>query len=448
MAATRIAIVGGGSFQWGPLFARDLLATEALAGSTLVLHDVDPVALDLVHRFASRLAERHERPFAVEQTTDLDEALRGAGFVVLTITTGGLETMRADLEIPAKYGIHQTVGDTVGPGGLSRALRSIPAVLEIARRVEAVCPDAWFLNYTNPMTTLCRAVARETRLRTVGLCHELIGVLRRLERLFEVDLDEIRVRAGGINHLLWILEMSVGGEDAFPRLAELARDFLSKRDRVRSLDPEQRHGLMDHWLVKSRLLQVYGALPAAGDRHLVEFFPHFLGDHPDRGRAWGVEPTRVEERYAWRKGFEGLIRGALDGSVDTAPYMARISDEAAGRIVAALASGRSYHGIVNLPNRGQIENLPRDAVVETFGVLDATGAHGIAVGPLPPAVASVVRRHVDNQEAIVEAALQGDRALALQALLADPLVGDLDAAEPMLDELLETNRAHLPQFFA
>ena len=163
MAAVKIVIIGGGSYAWGPLFIRDIATTPDLAGSTILLHDIDPGPLDLVYALGEKIIRAVPGdPFTLERTLDLDEALQGADFVILTITTGGLEAMRHDVEIPYKYDVFQPVGDTVGPGGLSRALRNIPVVVDIARRMEDLCPNAWLLNYSNPMTTLCRAVTRAT----------------------------------------------------------------------------------------------------------------------------------------------------------------------------------------------------------------------------------------------------------------------------------------------
>jgi alpha-galactosidase len=448
MPPVKIVIVGGGSFAWGPKFIRDIVITPELAGSTLVLHDIDPIALDLVHALGQKIVQVAGAPFAIEQTPHLEEALAGAGFVILTITTGGLEAMRHDLEIPARYGVYQPVGDTVGPGGLARALRNIPVVVDIARRMEALCPDAWLLNYTNPMTTLCRAVTRETGIKTVGLCHELLGVRRKLQELWGVSASEIQATVAGINHLIWILDLRVRGEDAMPRLRELAEQVISTRGRVLGVADEKRSSLADRGMIKSRLLGVYGALPAAGDRHVAEFFPFFLTEAAEKGWRYGVRLTNVEERYEWRAEDEAFIRAALDDRVDLAPFLEQTSGEAANQIIAAVTAHGSYTGIMNLPNRGQIANLPPDVVVETFGVVDGTGAHGISIGALPPAIQAILARHVANQELIVEAALAGDRSLALQALLNDPLTRDLEAAEAMLEEMLIANKQYLPQFFS
>src|SRR5258706_2039645 len=200
MAKTRICIVGGGSYNWSPIVLGDIAAMKDLSG-TIVLHDIAPAPLEDIQRLGRKIMSAAEADFAVETTTDLADALRGAEFVIVTITTGGLEAMRQDLDIPRKYGIYQAVGDTVGPGGLSRALRNIPAMVEIARTIERVCPNAWLLNLTNPMTTLTRAVAKTTGLKVIGLCHELFGVRATMKEMFAASNDDMQMRVAGVNHL-------------------------------------------------------------------------------------------------------------------------------------------------------------------------------------------------------------------------------------------------------
>jgi alpha-galactosidase/6-phospho-beta-glucosidase family protein len=442
MPHPKIVIIGGGSYQWGPTFLRDIFIHPQLPGSTVVLHDIDPGPLDLIYKLGSQFITAHNFGIHLEKTLSLDEALTDADFVILTISTGGLETMRFDVEIPENYGIYQSVGDTVGPGGLSRALRNIPVIVSIARRMELLCPDAWLLNYTNPMTTLTRAVNQQTSIKTIGLCHELIGVRHRLADLLSVDPQRIKTQVAGINHLIWILSMNIEGEDAFPRLHTITQGILDGR--LTTGEPEV--SLSDQFKVKSRLFELFGALPAAGDRHVAEFFPFFLTESTQRGKRWGVLRTSIAERYEWRRLAREMVEGILSGAIDPAPYLQNPSEEAAAPIIAAIACDGQYQGIMNLPNRGQISNLPEEVVVETFGNVDALGARGVTAGPLPPGIRAIVARHVENQEMIVTAALTGNRRLALQALINDPLVSDLFTAEKMLDELIMANREYLPQF--
>jgi alpha-galactosidase len=412
-----------------------------------VLHDVDVQAGGAVHALGCRLAQRLGHG-SIDFCLDLDQALRGTDFVILTITTGGLEAMRHDVEIPESYGIYHSVGDTVGPGGLARALRNIPVIAALAQKMERLCPRAWLLNYTNPMTTLCRTVVETSSIRTIGLCHEWLGVRRRLAAYLNVPAGAFEARIAGINHLPWLLELKVGGEDYMPRLHALAADILAERGPVDGMRDDDSRSTVDRGLVKARLLQLYGALPVAGDRHVAEFFPFFLGEASGRGAAWGITRTPIDERYAWRnEAWQELNHLRVDDAACDS-FLATSSGEAAGEIITALATGGSYTGIMNLPNTGQAPCLPAGAIVETLGKIADGAARGLPSGEVPGAIAAILQRHVANQELTVAAALQGSRELARQALLGDSLCPpDIEAAERMLEELLAANRSYLPQFF-
>jgi alpha-galactosidase len=314
----KIVIIGGGSLSWGPLFVRDLVVTPELAGSTIVLHDIDAEAMDLVYRVGELAIQAGGYDFQLERSGNLADALSGADVVILTITTGGLQSMRHDLEIPARYGIFQSVGDTVGPGGLSRGLRNIPVVVEIARQMEVHCPDAWLLNYTNPMTMLTRAVTRETVIKTVGLCHEWHGVRAKLARIFNAREEDFQPRIAGINHLIWLLDLYLDDRSLMPELHAMAGQLLSGD---LDLDPDYDSPFADHGRVKARLLTLYGALPVAGDRHVAEFFPHFLSEATQRGRTYRVTLTSVEDRYGWYRADKARLESILAGKVALRPLL-------------------------------------------------------------------------------------------------------------------------------
>ena len=442
----RIVLIGGGSYSWGPVFLRDIVITPALRGSTVVLHDVDAERLDLVHRLGRKMLSDFAPGYQLEATLSLDEALTGADLVILSITTGGLEAMRADLEIPARYGIRQSVGDTVGPGGLARALRNIPVVEAIGRRVMAICPNALFLNYTNPLTVLTRTLAL-TGVRVLGLCHEWHGVREKLAGFFGVAPAQIVARVAGINHLIWVTGLWAGGRDVWPELPRLAR--LALADEI-VLDADDDSVFADRGKVKARLLQLYGALPAAGDRHVAEFFSGFLTAETAWGADYGLRLTGIADREAMESDTREKIEAVLSGEASLAPFMAAPSGEAAAEIAAALVENGHYIGIMNLPNIGQISDLPRDVVVETYGVVTTAGPQPLAFGAFPPGVRAVLMRHVLNQELTVQAALTGDPATALQVLLHDPLCARLSVEQTgaMLGELLDANRSWLERAFA
>jgi galacturan 1,4-alpha-galacturonidase len=296
--------------------------------------------------------------------------LSGAGFVVLSISTGGPDATALELEIPAPYGLVQTVGDTVGPGGLFRGLRNIPVVVVIARAMEEYCPDAVLLNLTNPLTVLTRAVSKATSIRAVGLCHELFSTLGMLSKMFDVTEEAINARVAGINHFIWVTDLSVHGRDvtdeAFRRITgEEARE-ISVSDAAGDTDPFT----SNTWGFRTELCRRYGYLPAAGDRHVCEFLPGYLQDEGERERL-DLRVTTADVRRgrlaADRERVRRMIRG--EETIPTGRSREEISD-----IMAAMWTGEDSVNIVNLPNAGQVRDLPLGAVVETYGAFNGTGA--------------------------------------------------------------------------
>ncbi len=442
---TKITILGGGSYTWGPTFLRDIFATPELRGSTIVLEDILQDRVDLVYALGRKMIDDFQLDFHLEKTLSLEQALQGADFVILTITTGRLESMRPDLEIPAKYGIRQSVGDTTGPGGLSRALRNIPVVAEIGCKVREICPQALFLNYTNPLSVLTRTLAMQG-VRVVGLCHEWIGVREHLAQIFQTVPEKIEARIAGINHLIWVTDLYANGNRAWNELDGIADKIISGEIKV---DENETSVFADHAKVKSTLFKLYGALPAAGDRHIAEFFPHFINEATNWGAAYDIRLTSIEDRQGMEMFARMLIESMLQGETDIKPFMAEVSTEAANKIIRAITCGEKYTGIMNLPNEKQITNLPRGAVVETYGVIDSTGPQAFTYGDIPAGLQNILEHHIRQQEMTVEAAMTGNRDVALQVLLNDPLSSRLmvEQARQMLKDLLEANREYLAKFF-
>jgi alpha-galactosidase len=280
-----------------------------------------------------------------------------------------------------------------------------------------------------------------TPIKAMGLCHELQGVRGGMIRMFGGDVEDFDMKVAGINHLIWLLDLKIKGRDGF----EMVREYAAggKDVPLRSTSGGHRAPFQDRWKVKMALLDTYGYLPAAGDRHVAEFFPYFLTEETGAGEDYGVLLTTIEHRYDMLKASQAQVKRWLDGAE---PLQIEHSPEESADIIAGIANGRPVRAIVNLPNQGQIDNLPRDAVVETMAEVSATGAQPIGVGALPPGVLGTLHPHVMNQEMIVDAALSGDRQLALQAFLGDPLVTDYRSAPKLLDELLEAHADLLPQF--
>jgi alpha-galactosidase/6-phospho-beta-glucosidase family protein len=440
MGKTRICFVGGGSYQWTPKLLTDIALTKGLSG-TIVLHDVAPGPMEEMQRLGRKIMAEAGADFSIETSGDLHEALKDAEFVIVTITTGGLEAMRKDLDIPLRYGIYQSVGDTVGPGGWSRALRNVPVMVGIAKAMEQACPNAWMLNLTNPLTVLTRAVYKTTSIKAMGLCHELQGVRGGMIRMFGNQVEDYEMKVAGVNHLIWLLDLKINGRDGF----EMVREYEASGKAVplRSTSGAHRAPFQDRWKVKQSLLKTYGYLPAAGDRHVAEFFPYFLTEETGAGEDYGVLLTKIEHRYDMLHASQAEVKAMVQGEK---PVPLDHSPEESADIIAAMVNGRPFRAIVNVPNTGQIDNLPREAIVETMAEVGATGVNPIGVGALPGGILGTLHPHAVNQELLVDAALTGDRQLALQALLGDPLVRDYKSAPKLMDELLEAHAELLPQF--
>jgi alpha-galactosidase len=453
----RIVVIGGGSYQWVPKLLVDVANTRSLEDAEIVLHDVDPAPLPRMAEWVERIAELRSIPLTVRTTTDRRDALSDADHVVVTISTGGFASMRHDLEIPRRYGIAQSVGDTVGPGGIARALRNIPVFLDIARDMEDRCPDAWMLNITNPMTTICRAMTRETPIRTVGLCHEVTILQFFLVLLFDADFRDVDLEVTGVNHLPVVTACRVGDRDGFEMLRELLDDPARAREQL-AVDLPEGIGLRKpspgpHWTrgdlnagnrLKFELFRRFGALLAAGDRHLAEFFPGFLTEESHWGGRWGVHLTTIEERER----HQGQHQQALDAMFAASEISRLPSGELVAATIDSLVTGHPRAMPLNIPNAGQCPDLPADVVVESLCTVDAEGIRGRDRAVAPPVFAEQLRRVVVAQELTVQAAASGRRDDVLAAMLADPLAGrvDFDALGRMTDELLDATRTWLPQF--
>jgi alpha-galactosidase len=447
LANLKIVLVGGGSVAWTPGVLSNFVGNRRLAGSHIVLHDINAEALDLTYRLALKYQEQFSPALTFSQTTDQAEALEGADFVVVTISTGGLKSMRVDLEVPEEFGIFQTVGDTVGPGGLSRALRNVPVFLALARAMDKRCPRAWMLNVSNPLCALTRVVNKETRIRALGLCHGVLGVAGQYAEFFGVGLERCAYVNTGIDHCAWFTEFVVGGRPA----AELLREkglgkWLAKPPAEAKEDPT--FGRLHDLRCGLALGEQLGALPAIGDRHMAEFLPTFL-QGMENVQRYGLVRTSIADRERYYVSRRERVLRYLSGeeplrvreATDVAG--ARQSDDIAAWIVA-LSGGPAIEDNLNAPNIGQIPELPLGAVVETRGVLDGTGYRPL-VSPMPKQIAAVIHPHVVREELTVEAALEGSFEKALAVLAIDPLVGRMEIARPLLEKMLAANREWLAQ---
>jgi len=454
----RIAIVGGGSYQWVPKLLVDLANTPTLHDAHIVLEDVDPAPLPPMVELVEHIASVRGIGLSAESTTEQRAALGGADYVVVSISTGGFESMNADLLIPERYGIRHSVGDTIGPGGIVRALRNIPVFLDIAADMEAVCPDAWMLNLSNPMTTICRAVTRESSITTIGLCHEVTIVQFMLSLLLDAPFFDVNPTVAGVNHLPFVTALGIRDDDGL----ELLRDLVEHADERGaeplampfpeglghekiSEGPEWTKGdLLAANKVKLELFSRFGVLPAAGDRHLVEFFPGFLTEDSGWGKRWNVDLTSIEERENWA----GRYRGEFDAMRADPDVSHMPSGEMVAAMIVCHREGRAGHFPLNIPNHGHVADLPDDVVVEAMCIADRDGVRGRDQATLPPLMAEWLRRICTTQELVVDAGISGSREKVFEAMLSDPLAGriDYDALARMTDEMLGATSRWLPQF--
>ncbi len=446
----QVTIIGGGSYQWTPELLADLLGTPSLQGVHLVLEDIDPAPLAKMEPLAHLVSDALDAKATVTTTTDQRRALDGADFVIVTISTGGFDSMAVDLDVPARFGIRQSVGDSVGPGGINRALRNIPVLVGVAEDMVEVCPDAWMLNITNPMASLTRSVCRQTEVKAVGLCHEVGNWSMDLAIALGKPMEAVTPTVAGVNHFPVVTALDVDGEDGFAILADMVAEAgglgalaphpgRPEGEPFSHLDFVQRHAL------KLTLLDKWGALPAAGDRHVAEFVPWVLTEESHWGADVNISLTSIDTRQEHQAGYVADVDAWLGGTKDLQTWQ---SGELPALVIDSLVTGDARHLPVNVPNAGQVPDVADGAVVESICVVDGEGIRGRDVARLPAPYAELVRRHVAVAELTVEAAVAGDRALAGAAFLLDPLAGrgDLHRTEAMVDGLLDATSAWLPQF--
>lgn len=454
----KIVLIGAGSAVFTQGLVADLIVSPDLGPWELGLVDIDPEALDVATGLVRRMVNaRPDADVVVSSSTDRRELLPGAHIVVATIAVGGRRAWELDVTIPRKYGVFQPVGDTVMPGGVSRALRMIPALVEIAEDVGRLCPDALFVNYSNPLTANCRAIRRATGVPVVGLCHGVPEVERHLARFAGIPAAEVSSLAVGVNHLTFFVELRWKGLDAWPlvraRLAEERGESVDWAS-IRRMYPEVGEKPADaprvaHDPFSWSIFEAYGAYPAVNDRHVVEFFPQRFPGGSYYGKTLGVDVFSIERTI--EDGDRAYQRmKAVAAGEEAAPTW--LFSRAPGEheqlidIVRSMATDAGRTFSMNLPNRGAVSGLPFEAVLEVPASARASGPYPLQLGEIPVALAAVLNRVIGAQELTVEAALTGSRALFVEALLADGSVADRATASRLADELLAAHRGHLPQF--
>jgi alpha-galactosidase len=434
----KIVLIGAGS----AMFTRGLVADLIQRGEEieLALVDVDPAALSVAEGLARKMIAARQASVKLSAAVDRREVLKDASAVICTVGVGGRRAWEQDVLIPRKHGIYQPVGDTVGPGGTSRALRMIPAMVAIARDVLDLAPRALFFNYGNPMAPVCRAIRKATGAEVVGLCHGVFHVGHYLARALSSDPGRLRYTAVGINHLTWFVEARLGGQDAMPKLRAVAEERIA-----RALRPREGESLDNPFTW--HLFQLFHAFPAVLDRHVTEFFPQFFAHGRYYGKTLGVDAFSFEGTIAHGDQiYEEMRRDALAHEPLGEEYFRKIGGEheQVTDIIEAIRTEQGALYSANLPNTGQVPNLPPEAIVECPAVADGGGLRAIAQRPLSPGIAGTLATRFQWVETIVDAALERSREKFIQALVLDGAVGSLEVATALADELLAAHAAYLP----
>jgi alpha-galactosidase len=436
---TKVAFVGAGSLGFTRDLVRDILTFPRLQDATLALMDIDAERLEFAQASVQRIVDMGCYPARVEATLDRAEALTGADAVLCTILVGGTEVWRHDIEIPKKYGVDTNIGDTRGPSGIFRALRTIPVMLSIAHDMERYCPGAILLNYTNPMAMLCRAMQRESFIQLTGLCHSVQGTAMRLADWIGAPYEEVTYTCAGINHQAWYLKFEWNGKDAYPLIRqavtnrpEVYNEEIVRNEMFLHLDyyvtESSGHNSEYNWWFRKRpdLIEKYcihgtGWNPGEYAYNLKEY-QQAENTWKDEARQWFAEETPIS-----------LERG----------------HEYAAHIINAWRGGEIFFFNGNVPNTGLITNLPQGACVEVPVFVDKAGFHPVHVGALPAQCVTLTHVNVMVEEMAVEAALTGNPRLAFQAVAHDPLTAavlSLAEIKEMVNEMLQQNRDYLPQF--
>jgi alpha-galactosidase len=459
---TKITVIGAGSASFGENTLSAIMHSKRLKGSALALVDRNADSLDIVHRLAERINREWKSEMNITAHSHHNEALAGSQFVVNAIEVGARENLwKKDFEIPLKYGVRQPYAENGGPGGFAHAARNIGPILQIAHDMEQACPDAWFVNFTNPMIRICDAVNRHTKIKAVGLCHQIytgygmVGVALANDLGIEVPegltgmhaaVDQhplqhrvreqivplVDIRAAGLNHFSWILSITDRrtGEDLYPLF----------RKRFFELDPKFEPLTRD-------IFSAFDLFPVPGDTHLCEYLP-WMSD--PNTKPWEKYNIRL---YDWDlfenvRGFELYRLNEMANGDATIEGLLNTDSEGALEMIENVAgAGSHYHLAANLPNAGQISNLPLGATVETPVQVDGAGIHPVHIGALPEPIAELCRRETMVTQLCVDSAVEGSREKALQCLLLDPVTTDIDTARKFLDDYLTEYREYLPQFW-
>ena len=426
----KIVIIGAGSLQFGLGSVGSIINSDVLQGSTISLHDINETNLKLVTESCKDAIEQKNLDFELESTIDRKKALKNATFVINAIEVPPrFKLWDEDYKIPPKYGINQIMGENGGPGGLFHSLRVIPPILEICEDISKICPDAFIINYSNPMSRICLAIKRKfPMLNFVGLCHEFLGFKHHYSKILDTPISNLEMRAGGLNHFGVLLSIKYidKNKDAYPDLRKNAPQYLSNL-----------RGFMNDVDLVKYILEKFGYIPYTQDSHYGEYI------------SWGWEKANVEGARAFYNGYKSftlfngrklekrLKRGKGAGLV-------KPDYERAIPIIEGIKTDSNHEeDSVNLPNDNVITNIPRDLVVECPAIVTKKGLKAIKLGDYPKGLAALLRNQSSVHDLVVEAILKKSKEIAFQALLLDPVVDNASKAEEMFKEMIKINQDYI-----
>ena len=431
----KVAIIGAGSAVFAYEIMRDVLVTPGLESGTFALVDIDAGRLELAHQIAEKLISATGRNWNVEASTDRTNVMTGSDYLINTIEVAGMENVRHDFDIPMKYGVNQCIGDTIGPGGIFKALRTLPAWLDILRDTERLAPNALVMNFTNPMSLTVLTGLRASKLPIVGLCHSIPHTAETLAGYLNIPVEELKYRAAGINHLAWLVELTHNGEDMYPRLRELAKDPA-----IYEQDP-----------IRFETMLHLGAFPTEGSGHSSEYTPYFR-KRPDLVEKYAREGYLGETGFyannwpRWREEAAEEIRRMVSGEdeldLDRGVEYASYIIEAVETDTPAVVYG-------NVENTGLVTNLPEGGVVEVACLVNRDGVQPTYYGALPTQLAALDQMHMAVHDLVATAALEQNREAAFYALMLDPLTAAVNSPaeiRAMFDEMAAVQAAYLPEW--
>jgi alpha-galactosidase len=440
--AQKVVLIGAGSANFGLGTLGDLFKSPVFAGSTICLHDINPVALKRTEEFGRRHIEANHLPYTLVATTDRKQALQGATFCIISIEVGNrFEQWEQDWRIPQQFGIRQVYGENGGPGGLFHSLRIIPPILDICSDIVVICPDAWVLNFSNPMSRICTTVKRKfPDLKLIGLCHEVASLPEHLPKILNTPLSNLEFQAGGLNHFSILLNVHYKdtGQDAYPDVRLKAPLYFENMkfnlNWAVDIAPPDFRGTFAHkaWAERGLfkvILEQFSYLPITTDSHFGEYI-HWAYEVADlqgildfyRAYEYWVSQQITEDKLLQGTGGEWAITSILESIV---------------------TGKRSEQLALNLPNHGYIDDLPGDIVVEVPGYIDSSGVYGTPLGKFPRGIAGLLLNQYAVHDLTAEAILKGSKQLALQALLVDPIVHSVKAAEQTLETMLQVQQRWL-----